>query len=190
MTPKYDISELDRHFLEEEILTELDKEEEGYSPDEPMDYHEFKKDAENISSTSSDSGQKSAQMPTMSCTAAEKEESSSETNPEEDGSQLFDQIDISGAKEFGEDFYQRAISLFIKYQNIFSKTDMDLGRAANVKHHIILTDPIPFKERYRRIPPRLYDEVRNHLQEMLRLGAIRRSCSPWASAIVLVRKKK
>ena len=44
---------------------------------------------------------------------------------------------------------------------------MDLGRAANVKHHIILTDPIPFKERYRRIPPQLYDEVRNHLQEML-----------------------
>ena len=66
---------------------------------------------------------------------------------------------------------------------------MDLGRAANVKHHIILTDPIPFKERYRRIPPQLYDEVRNHLQEMLRLGAIRRSCSPWASAIVSVRKK-
>ena len=58
---------------------------------------------------------------------------------------------------------------------------MDLGRAANVKHHIILTDPIPFKERYRRIPPQLYDEVRNHLQEILKLGAIRRSCSPWAS---------
>ena len=65
---------------------------------------------------------------------------------------------------------------------------MDLGRAVDVKHHIILTDPIPFKERYRRIPPQLYDEVRNQLQEMLRLGAIRRSCSPWASAIVLVRK--
>ena len=33
VAPKYDISEIDRHFLEEEILTELDKEEEGYSPD-------------------------------------------------------------------------------------------------------------------------------------------------------------
>ena len=32
-------------------------------------------------------------------------------------------------------------------------------------------------------------EVRNHLQEMLKLGAIRRYCSPWASAIVLERKK-
>ena len=188
VAPKYDISELDRHFLEEEILTELDKEE-GYSPDEPMDYHEFKKTAENISSTSSDSGQKSAPMPTMSCTTAEREETSSENNSYEDGSWLFDQIDISGTKEFGEAYYQKAKALFIKYQNTFSRTDMDLGRAANVKHHIILTDPIPFKERYRRIPPQLYEEVRNHLQEMLRLGAIRRSCSPWASAKVLVRKK-
>ena len=66
---------------------------------------------------------------------------------------------------------------------------MDLGRAPNVKHHIILADPIPFKEKYRRIPPQLYEEVRNHLQEMLKLDAIRRSCSPWPSAIVLVRKK-
>ena len=142
VAPKYDISELDRHFLEEEILTELDKEEEDYSPDEPMDYHEFKKTAENISSTSSDSGLKSANLPTMSCTATEKEETSSDTNFEEDGCWLFDQIDISGFKEFGEDFYQRAKALFIKYQNTFSRTDMDLGRAANVKHHIILTDPI------------------------------------------------
>ena len=66
---------------------------------------------------------------------------------------------------------------------------MDLGRTNLVQHNIVLSDPAPFKERYRRIPPQLYDEVREHLQEMLRLGAIRRSCSPWASAIVLVRKK-
>ena len=41
VAPKYDILEIDRHFLEEDILTEIDKEEEGYSSDEPMDYHEF-----------------------------------------------------------------------------------------------------------------------------------------------------
>ena len=35
----------------------------------------------------------------------------------------------------------------------------------------------------------MYDEVKTHLQEMLDLGAIRPSNSPWASAIVLVRKK-
>ena len=88
---KYDISEIDKYFLEEEILTELDKEE-GYSPEEPMDYLEFKKTAENISSSSSSSGLKSASVPIMSCTATEKEETSSDNISEEDGSWLFDQI--------------------------------------------------------------------------------------------------
>ena len=49
--------------------------------------------------------------------------------------------------------------------------------------------PISFKESYRRIPPQMYDEVKTHIQEMLDLGAIRHSNSPWSSAIVLVRKK-
>ena len=71
---------------------------------------------------------------------------------------------------------------------VFSKTDMDMGRTNLLKHHIKLTDPIPFKEAYRRIPPQMYD-VKAHIQEMLNLGAIRPSNSPWASAIVLVRKK-
>ena len=106
VAPKYDISELDRHFPEEEILTELDREVEGYLPDEPMDYQRFKKTAENISSNSSDGGLKSAHMPTMPCTATEREETSSETNFKEGSIWLFDQIDISGAKEFGEDYYQ------------------------------------------------------------------------------------
>ena len=35
----------------------------------------------------------------------------------------------------------------------------------------------------------MYDEVKAHIQEMLNLGAIRASNSPWASAIVLVKKK-
>ena len=52
-----------------------------------------------------------------------------------------------------------------------------------------LLTPKPFKERYRRIPPHLYEEVKNHLQEMVEVGAIRRSFSSWASAVVLVRKK-
>ena len=66
---------------------------------------------------------------------------------------------------------------------------MDMGRTNLVKHHIELTDPIPFKESYRRIPPQMYDEVKAHIQEMLDLGAIRHSNSPWSSGIALVRKK-
>ena len=35
----------------------------------------------------------------------------------------------------------------------------------------------------------MYDDVKAHIQEMLDVGAIRPSNSPWASAVVLVQKK-
>ena len=53
----------------------------------------------------------------------------------------------------------------------------------------MLEDPKPFKEQYRWIPPGLYEEVKAHLKEMLEVGAIKPSNSPWASPVVLVRKK-
>ena len=58
-----------------------------------------------------------------------------------------------------------------------------------VKHEIKLNNYTPFKERYRHIPLHQYEEVKKHLKEMLEIGAIRKSNSPWASAVVLVRKK-
>ena len=64
-----------------------------------------------------------------------------------------------------------------------------MGRTSLVQHEIKLSNNIPFKERYRRIPPHQYEEVRKHLQEMLDIGAIQRSTSPWASPVVLVCKK-
>ena len=39
------------------------------------------------------------------------------------------------------------------------------------------------------MPPHLYEEVKAHLQEMVEVGVIRVSFSPWANAVVLVRKK-
>ena len=108
---------------------------------------------------------------------------------DDDGSWLLEKFDLSGINDWTVSLQQQVRDLFKRYSHAFSKDDLDLGRAKMVKHYIKLTDPIPFKERYRRIPPQLYNEVREHLQEMLRLGAFRKSCSPWASAIVLVRKK-
>lgn len=78
-----------------------------------------------------------------------------------------------------------------RWSSIFSQHDLDLGAADPnlVQHRIRLTDDIPFKERHRRIPPHMVDEVRNHIKEMLDLGVIRKSESPYASPVVLVRKK-
>ena len=54
-----------------------------------------------------------------------------------------------------------------------------------IKHSIKLTEPTPFKECYRCIPPGMYEEVKTHIQEMFDIGAIIPSNSPWASAVVL-----
>ena len=112
------------------------------------------------------------------------------SSEEDDGSWILKLIDLSGLEKWSEDDKNADIEMIKRNANIFSKNDMDMGRTNLVKHRIELTDPIPFKESYRRIPPQMYDEVKTHIQEMLDLGAIRHSNSPWSSAIVLVRKKE
>ncbi len=82
----------------------------------------------------------------------------------------------------------QASQLLKKWDCIMSNSILDLGHCKTVKHTIRLTDETPFKEPYRRIPPGMFDEVREHLHEMLACGAIRKSHSPYSSNIVLVRK--
>ena len=118
-----------------------------------------------------------------------KSENTENTSIEDDGSWILDLIDLSGLENWPEKLQHEAKEMLKRNAKVFSKNDMDMGRTNLVKHHVKLTDPVPFKEAYRRIPPQMYDEVKTHLQEMLDLGAIRPSNSPWASAIVLVRKK-
>ena len=79
--------------------------------------------------------------------------------------------------------------LLTKWKDVFSLGDTDLGRTSIVEHKINLHDPTPFKERHRRIPPHLLDEVRQHIKDMLEADVIRPSQSPFASPVVLVRKK-
>ena len=116
-------------------------------------------------------------------------ENTEDTSIEDDGSWILNLIDLSGLENWPEKLHHEAKEMLKRNAKVFSKDDMDMGRTNLVKHYIKLTDPVPFKEAYRRIPPQMYDEVKTHLQEMLDLGAIRPSNSPWASAIVLVRKK-
>ena len=64
-----------------------------------------------------------------------------------------------------------------------------MGLASMVKHEIRLDNYTPFKERYHRIPPHLFDEVKNHLKEIIEVGTVCKSNSPWASGVILVRKE-
>ena len=87
-----------------------------------------------------------------------------------------------------EDQKQEVLDLLKTYSDVFAFSKSELGTAKGLKHGIKLTDSTPFKDRPRRIPPAYYKEVREHIEEMLASGAIRRSNSPWSSNIVLARK--
>ena len=79
--------------------------------------------------------------------------------------------------------------MLLNWKDVFAFSPTELGKAKGVKHKIVLKDNVPFKDRPRRIPPGMYDEVKQHLKDMLACGAIRPSKSPWSSNVVLVRKK-
>ena len=88
-----------------------------------------------------------------------------------------------------QDQVSKAKDVLGSWSHIFSTGPTDLGRTDLVEHEIKLTDDTPFKEPYRRIPPGLYEEVRQHLKEMIEAGAIQPSKSPFSSNVVLVQKK-
>ena len=98
-------------------------------------------------------------------------------------------MDFSGCDNWTEEQQQMVQECIIKHNHIFAVDDLELGKTDLVKHVIKLDNYVPFKEWYQQIPPHQYEEVRKHLNEMLEIGAIRKSNSPWASAVVLVRKK-
>ena len=102
---------------------------------------------------------------------------------------LFNKIDLSGTNSWDPEYIKQTRELFKDYTHIFALESLDMGHTSVVKHKIKLDNYTPFKERYHRIPPNSFGEVRNHLREMLEIGAIRSSSSPWANAVVLVRKK-
>ena len=88
-----------------------------------------------------------------------------------------------------EEWKTELYKLLEEFSFLFAMDSMDMGKTDLIQHHIELTDYTPIKDRYRRIPIHQYEEVRKHLKEMLEVGAICKSNSPWASPVVLVRKK-
>ena len=71
-----------------------------------------------------------------------------------------------------DDEKEQVQQMLQKWKNVFAFSSTELGCAKGVKHRMVLTDDVPFKDRPRRIPPAMYDEVKQHLQDMLACGAI------------------
>ncbi len=97
-----------------------------------------------------------------------------------------DAVDLSSVAEEDQN---KVRALLHKYQAVFSTCEGDLGCTEVISHDIALLDKVPIRQRYRRIPPSEYDVVRAHINKLLETQVIRESCSPYASLIVLAKKK-
>ena len=115
-------------------------------------------------------------------------EASQENDDESEQQQDIDTLNIN-ADNLTRDQYDAVRELLAKNRDVFAWNANDLGHVTTVQHCIELTDDTPFKQRSRRIPPAMFQEVRDHLQGLLDTGIIRPSKSPFSSNIVLVRKK-
>lgn len=79
--------------------------------------------------------------------------------------------------------------LLQSHSNVFSQGEGDIGCTTLVEHQIHLTDNVPIRQRYRRLPPSQYDQVKAHIQQLLETGIVQPSSSPYSSPIVIVQKK-
>ena len=83
----------------------------------------------------------------------------------------------------------RVARLLVEHQDQFARDDMDLGRTNLVKHGIDTGNAVPIRQPYRRLPGWQQEEAQRQVDEMLEKKVIEPSSSPWASPIVLTKKK-
>ena len=87
--------------------------------------------------------------------------------PSKDSSESFDKYGIGLPEDnLSSGELSKARELLCKWTHIFSTGPTDLGFTDLVEHEIKLTNEEPFKDPYRRKPPALFEEVREHLKEM------------------------
>ena len=73
--------------------------------------------------------------------------------------------------------------------DVFAVDEGVLGEVREVQHGIVTGDSPPIRQPVRRVPFALREKVAGLVNDMLSGGIIRESDSPWASPVVLVKKK-
>jgi len=99
--------------------------------------------------------------------------------------QLADAVD----DEVPDEARAKLMRLLVEYSGVFSFDETDLGRTSVIKHSIDTEGARPVRQPLRRQPPAHQEAIRDHVSTMLKQGVIEPAQSPWASNLVLVRKK-
>ena len=80
-------------------------------------------------------------------------------------------------------------SLLVNYADVFAVLDDQFGRTNMLQHEIHTDNVSLIRQRFRRMSPQQREEVRKLLSDILARNIISPSKSPWASPVVLVKKK-
>ena len=76
----------------------------------------------------------------------------------------------------------------MEYQDMFAGKGFKLGNTPVIEHEIHTRGP-PICQPYRRKNPEVRRQEQEQLKEMLEQEIVRPSCSPWASPVIMVKKK-
>ncbi|CAL9686084.1 unnamed protein product [Knipowitschia caucasica] len=79
--------------------------------------------------------------------------------------------------------------LLSRFSNVFSTPDVNTGKCSLIQHHIRTGDNPPIKQRAYRTCPEKRAEIERQVGQLLADGLVEESFSPWASPVVLVKKK-
>ena len=102
---------------------------------------------------------------------------------------LLEKLNLDGLACWSPENAVAVRELVLAYHDVFALESNELGCTSAIEHEIRIENEEPFKERFRRIPPPLLEEVHASLRDMLESGVICPSQSPWCNAVVLVQKK-
>ncbi|KAL7072075.1 hypothetical protein ACQ4LE_008796 [Meloidogyne hapla] len=80
-------------------------------------------------------------------------------------------------------------SLIDEFSDIFSKSQYDLGSFTGGEHHFYTTTDEPVFSAPRKMPYKYRDELKQHIDQLLKAGVMIESNTPWVTPFVVVQKK-
>ena len=107
----------------------------------------------------------------------------------EQGQEVIEKMIANLPSELDVEQRAKVRALLVRHRGILSTGDHDIGRTNLVEHRIDTGDARPIRQPLRRQTFEHTKFIREETDEMLRHGIIEPAASPWASNVVLVKKK-